>query len=60
MAYLTILSILFVHENLEDRLIIRKVLNRRGGWVLSAVIGQCPKKRFFGPFPLLRAGWSKL
>ena len=33
MAYLAILSILFVHENLEDWSIFWKVLNRRGGWV---------------------------
>ena len=52
MAYLAILSILFVHENLEDQSIFRKVLNRRGGWVGGVrCLGLSPY--FFGGMPSL-------
>ena len=45
-AYLTILSILFFHQNLEIRSIFRKVVNCRGDWVCC--LGLFPKKNFFG------------
>ena len=53
MGYLTILRILFFHEHLGDRPMLRKVLNRRGGWEGSAVKDQVLKKSFFYAFPCL-------
>ena len=38
MAYLTILSIFFSHENLEDRSIFWNVRNSRGGVVVVVVV----------------------
>ena len=53
MAYLTILSILFVHKNLENQSIFRKVLNRRGGVGGVRSLGLSPKKQFFSLTPSL-------